>query len=128
VEDYVIVFLDDDPNRAAILNQRMSSKDIEHTIWVRTVDETLDLLTNYKDKLRYVSLDHDLDGKTYVHSAREDCGMEVVRFLEKANLKDYENVVFIVHTWNTTAGMKMTARLRDKGYKTLYVPYGMSAR
>lgn len=128
MDDYVIVFLDSDPNRAAVLHQRMSPQDVEHTIWTRTVEETLDLLINYRERLRYVSLDHDLNSDTYVHSAREDCGMEVVRFLEHKDSNDYKHVTFVVHAWNQSAGMKMTTRLRTKGYKTLYVPYGMSTR
>jgi hypothetical protein len=125
VDDYVIAFLDDDLNRVLLLHERMNPVDIEHTIWVRTVDETIDLLVNYRERLRYVSLDHDLGGATYVHSGREDCGMEVVRFLEHQAAEKYAHVVFIVHSWNTPAAMKMTARLRDKGYRALYVPYGM---
>lgn len=124
-DDYVIVFLDDDPNRAAVLNQRMLARDVEHTIWVHNVEETLDLLINYRERLRYVSLDHDLGSETYVHSGREDCGMEVIRWLEKQSPLDYKDVVFVIHSWNIPAARKMAVRLIDKGYRVLQVPFGM---
>jgi hypothetical protein len=128
VDDYLILFLDGDPNRAAVLHQRMSPDDVHNTIWVRTVEEALDILINYREALRYVSLDHDLGGETFVHSGREDCGMEIVRWLEKQPYDLYSHIVFIIHSWNTSAGHKMAARLKVKGYRVLYVPFGMSVR
>lgn len=124
MEDRVNVFLDDDQNRAALLHQRMPAKELQRTFWVKTVEETLDMLINYKERLQYVSLDHDLGGETYVHSGREDCGMEIVRWLEKRS-EDYKHVVFIIHTWNEHAGKKMAVRLAAKGYRVLYRPFGM---
>lgn len=125
MEDYIVVFLDDSPERAATLHQRMPAKDVSRTIWVRTVEETLDLLINYRDRLRDVWLDHDLGGTEFMHSGSEECGMEIVRWLEKQNPEDYKHVKFIIHSWNLSAGMKMTDRLNAKGYKAVRKPFGM---
>lgn len=122
--DKVIVFLDDDPNRAALQFQRMNERDQQRTFWVQTVPETIQMLKDYTQRLDIVSLDHDLGGETYVHLAREDCGMEVVRWLEKRPAELYSHVRFIVHTWNESAGIKMTRRLRKKGYRVIRVPFG----
>ncbi len=122
--DRIIVWLDDDPNRAALQFQRMSKKDQERTFWVQTVEETLDMLENYRERLDIVSLDHDLGGEQLVHTGREDCGMEVIRWLEKQDAKKYSHVRFIVHSWNIPAAIKMTERLRAKGYRVIRQPFG----
>lgn len=123
-EDGVILFLDDNPNRAALMYQRMTHEQQQHTFWVTTAEEAIDVLKNYRARLELVFLDHDLGGRTYVHSAREDCGMEVVRFLEKQDPKTY-TCDFIVHSWNIDAAVKMASRLNAHGYKAKQTPFGM---
>lgn len=124
-DDYIIVFLDDSPERAAVLYKRMPEKDVAHVIWTKTVPETLDLLINYRERLRDVSLDHDLGGYEHMHSGSEESGMEVVRWLEHQNPKDYEHVKFVVHSWNIPAAIKMVERLRAAGYRCYQQPFGM---
>lgn len=123
-EDGVILFLDDDPRRAALMYQRMNSEQQQHTFWVTTAEEAIDVLKHYRARLELVFLDHDLGGRTYVHSAREDCGMEVVRFLEKQDSKTF-TCDFIVHSWNIDAAQKMNSRLNAHGYKSVQTPFGM---
>jgi len=126
-DDKIIVFLDDDTARAAKAFQRMNDKDKARTFWVSTVPETLDMLENYRERLDIVSLDHDLGGNTFVNTARDDCGTEVVRWLEKKDAKDYAHVRFIIHSWNHTAATKMAYRLYVAGYRVMVCPFGMSA-
>ena len=124
-EDSIIVFLDDDPGRAATMYGRMSPVDQNRTFWVQTVAETLGMLGPlYRERLDIVSLDHDLGGRTHVHTAREDCGTEVVRFLEHKSSEDYAHVRFIVHSWNIPAARKMTDRLQSAGYRAIMKPFG----
>lgn len=123
-EDRVIVFLDDDPNRAALQFQRMSPENQKRTFWVQTVVETIDMLKDYRERLEVVMLDHDLGGEHYVHTAREDCGMEVVRWLEHQPTELYSHVRFIVHSWNIPAARRMKQRLQDKGYNVVQTPFG----
>jgi hypothetical protein len=123
-EDSVIVFLDDDPKRAALQFQRMTPKDQKRTFWITTVNETLDMLKTYRERLDIVALDHDLGSEQYVHTSREDCGMEIVRWLEKQDAERYSHVRFIVHSWNIPAARKMAARLIRKGYRVVQVPFG----
>lgn len=124
MEDLINIFLDDDQNRAALLHQRMPAKELQRTFWVKNVEETLDLLINYRERLQYVSLDHDLGGESYVHPGREDCGMEVVRWLERQDPKQYDHVAFIIHSHNEHSGKKMAVRLIMAGYRVLYAPFG----
>lgn len=125
MERDVVLFLDDDPARAALAYQRMSEKFRDNTFWTTTVEETIHILKDYSQRLFSVHLDHDLGGKQFVHSSREDCGMEVVRWLEKQDPKKYDGCVFVIHTWNIEAGIKMAERLLDVGYKVQRVPFGL---
>ena len=123
-EDRVIVFLEDDPARAALAFQRMKQSDQGRTFWVQTVEETIDILKEYRERLDIVSLSHDLGDQKFVYSGRDDCGMEVVRWLEKQHLEDFAHVRFIVHTWNLPAGVVMARRLRVRGYRVIRAPFG----
>jgi hypothetical protein len=64
-----------------------------------------------------VSLDHDLNFEEFVDSNRKDCGMEVVRWIERNAFLLYENKIIpkqiIVHTSNKIAGTEMVLRLED---------------
>ena len=123
--DAVILFLDDSPERAALMYQRMTPEDQCRTIWTKTAEEAIDVLERYSERLDLIYLDHDLEGETYVHSGREDCGMEVIRFLEKQPVERYKGCRFIVHSWNISAALKMVERLKAKGYSVTQKPFGM---
>lgn len=118
----VILFLDDDPTRAALAYQRWPSEKRDRTIWVKTVEETIDIFRNYD--VEEAHLDHDLGGERYVHSERDDCGMEVVRWIQE-NRDQVKDIVFIVHSWNIPAGIEMLQRLIDIDLKATYTPFGL---
>lgn len=121
----MILFLDDSTARATLAYKRFSESKRSITIWCKTVEETIDILKNYS--LSEVHLDHDLGGHHYVHTAREDCGMEIIRWLEKSkNLSKFENTSFIIHSWNIPAGLEMTRRLKKLGLKVQHIPFGMT--
>lgn len=123
-EDSVIVFLDDDPKRAALQYQRMSKIDQERTFWVTTVAETIDMLERYRERLDVVFLDYDLTGTGYAHPASEYNGLEVVRWLERRDSSLYSHCRFVVHTWHLEVGRKMVKRLTEKGYRASLRPFG----
>lgn len=68
-----------------------------------------------------VFLDHDLGGEVFVDSSREDCGMEVVRFMEEH--KPSAGRV-VVHTMNPAAGQQMEQALVAAGYWTRRAAFG----
>jgi hypothetical protein len=106
----MILFLDDDL--------------VSNTIWATTTEEAITTLRDYD--IDEAHLDHDLGGETYVHSGREDCGMEVVRWIEKLdNLKKFEKTLFVCHSWNLDAGRKMMERLTKLGLRATQLPFGM---
>jgi len=123
-EESVIVFLDDDPKRAALQHQRMAKRDQERTFWVTTAAETIDMLERYRERLDVVFLDYDLSGTGYAHPASEECGLEVVRWLEKRDSSSYSHVRFVVHTWYHEMSQKMVKRLQAKGYRATRRPFG----
>jgi hypothetical protein len=127
----VILFLDPEPQRAVLAFQRMSEEDQSTTIWCKTVLEAQTTLWNYRDELTRVHLEHDLAGQPYANTRREDCGMELVRYLENLNVHHqnvwpaYKKMKFIIHTWNDHAGPIMVERLRKIGLNAELVPFGM---
>ena len=127
----MILFLDDSPERAAIAYQRMLPKEREKVIWCSTAEEAICTLRDYREVLTLVTLDHDLEGRTYVHPGSDKCGMEVVRYLEdfaKKNEEEFEtfkSIEFIVHSYNEYAAPEMTKKLRDIGIKKVeWIPFG----
>tara|TARA_R110000803_G_scaffold169444_2_gene232460 strand:+ start:2894 stop:3265 length:372 start_codon:yes stop_codon:yes gene_type:complete len=110
-----ILFLDDDNERI-----RQFRTKIPGAVVVKTAEQAIKALQK-EDIWNIVFLDHDLGGEEFVDSNREDCGMEVVRWIIK---KDAHIRNIIVHTHNTPAGEYMTALLKEALYETNYVPFG----
>ncbi|MFO0891324.1 MAG: cyclic-phosphate processing receiver domain-containing protein [Isosphaeraceae bacterium] len=113
-----ILFLDDDPHRAACF-----LADHPDALWVQTAQECIERLSEPWDS---INLDHDLGGEIFVDSNRADCGMEVVRWLctgdHGAHLR---HALFIVHTHNLNVAAKMVQDLREAGYEAVYRPFGI---
>ena len=119
-----VYVLDDDPNRHSMLDDRLSAQmsephqrffDAESIIKQLTEDIESGIMVDT------VFLDHDLGGEVFVESEREDCGMEVVRFIVE-NKPEIRQIV--VHTMNGVAGIEMRNKLMDAGYKnTDYVAF-----
>lgn len=111
-----ILFLDDNPNRAAEFLRQNSS-----VLWVTTSAECIAAL--HAQNWSEIHLDHDLGGEVYVESGRADCGMEVVRYMERLQCSPTAEV--IVHSWNSPAAIEMVTRLRRVGYNAMYRPFGI---
>jgi hypothetical protein len=94
-------------------------------MWVRTVPEALSVLVDYRERLEEASLEYDLGEEPDAHPSREDCGLEIVRWLEKQNVADYKHIQFIIHSWNISAALKMVTRLTNTGYMAVHAPFGM---
>lgn len=125
IKDPVYLILEDMPERAALMYQRMIERVRERTFWAQTAEEAIDILKNYRERLVLVSLDHDLGGRTYVPSEWEQTGMEVIRYLEKQNPRDYDHIEFFIHSFNIPAAVRMRERLLSAGYRTVYQkPFG----
>ena len=127
----MILFMDDDPQRAVLAHERMPEADRPRTIWCMTAEEAIVTLWDYRDRLDAVHLDHDLGGRKDVHTGREDCGMEVVRYLEKMHhdtpeeFEKLQAAKFVIHSWNSHAGPIMVERLSKIGLDVEYKPFGM---
>src|SRR5271166_6168800 len=91
-----VLFLDDDPDRARSFLGRNPQ-----AVWVQTATECIARLAESWDQ---VHLDHDLGGEIFVDSSREDCGMEVVRWLCSQPIDPMPNTWFFVHSHNAEAG------------------------
>lgn len=123
----MILFLDNDSARAALMYGRMKPEDRDSTIWCRTAEEAIVTLKDYAGSLTSAYLDSSLAENEYSDIRSENSGMEVVRFLEKApaQLKiALKSCELTVHTWDKVAGAKMFMRLFKAGYNVKYKPFG----
>jgi hypothetical protein len=121
----LVMFLDDDPKRAALAYQRMPEDELPATVWCKTVAETVEVLMNYSDRLKKVYLDHDLEGQIYMNSRSPYSGMEIVRYLEKQDSHKFTGCHFVIHSHNEYAATRMVDRLKKAGYSVEAIPFGM---
>lgn len=113
-----VLFLDDDMRRTDEFRYRMRSAKCE----LVTVTTSLECIERLGERgYDLVLLDHDLGGETFVDSDREDCGMEVVRWL-KANRGAHG--VFVVHSMNAVAAASMYFELSGAGYAVHQAVFG----
>jgi hypothetical protein len=111
------LFLDDDPARASVFLEANPD-----AVWVQTVAECVARLAEPWDE---VHLDHDLGGEHFVDSSREDCGMEVVRWLAKEPRPNLRRTKFTVHSHNLAAAFEMALRLQGLGHQVETRPFGI---
>lgn len=113
-----VLFLDDDHHRIAEIRERAEELSLDLTV-VETAD---DCIAELKQRMfDLVMLDHDLGGETYCDSSRQDCGMEVVRWL-KSNGGSHG--AFMIHTMNEVAAATMYMELKELGYRVRQGGFG----
>jgi hypothetical protein len=111
-----VLFLDDDPARAEVF-----LADNPAAVWVQTVAECLARLEERWDE---VHLDHDLGGEQFVTCDREDCGMEVVRWLCLIPRPHLRETRFFIHSHNAGAVFIMATQMEGAGYRVESRPFG----
>jgi hypothetical protein len=111
------LFLDDDPERAAVFLKRHPD-----AVWVQTVADCVARLAESWDEIH---LDHDLGGEQFVDVNRDDCGMEVVRWLGREPRKHLRRSKFTVHSHNIAAAFEMVMSLQALGFRVDACPFGM---
>ncbi len=114
-----ILFLDDDPERAADFLAAYPD-----AAWVQTADECLGRLEEPWDE---VHLDHDLGGERLVDHERDDCGMEVVRWVCLRPRPHLQVARFFVHSHNPNAACMMALRLQVAGFRVRVRPFRRTA-
>jgi hypothetical protein len=111
-----LLFLDDDPVRAALFLTENPDAD-----WVQTAAECIARL---EESWEEVHLDHDLGGEQFVDHTRDDCGMEVVRWLCLHPRPHLRRTQFYVHSHNSAAATDMGMQLMGAGYHVELRPFG----
>jgi len=109
-----ILFLDDSEERIKTVK-----KHYPDAVCVKTASECIDLLSRYSFDVFFA--DHDLGDEVFVNSDRPDCGMEVIRWIDK-NRPEIAQI--IVHTNNEPAGIRMVEMLGKAGYGVHRMPFG----
>jgi hypothetical protein len=103
-----VLFLDDCPRRTKKFKSRWPSVSC-----YKTSAEIIEAIKTAK-RIDVIFLDHDLGGEFDVDTNSEDCGMTVVRYIEK-NKPSIGNIV--IHSLNPTASVEMYARLKAEDYR-----------
>jgi hypothetical protein len=111
-----ILFLDDDPLRAEVFLVENPA-----AVWVQTVEECKARLVEEWDE---VHLDHDLGGEVFVDFERDDCGMEVVRWLCLEPRPHLRATRFYIHSHNPNAANMMALHLEVSGFRVEARPFG----
>jgi len=110
-----VLFLDDRSDRIHAALKKYPPPEYDLTL-VCTVKECIKMISN-EPRWDIISLDHDLGFEEFVDSDRPDCGMEVVRWMEKycyvLGQEDKWPSLIIIHTSNFVAGQVMVGILRD---------------
>lgn len=119
----MLLWLDRDPNRAALAYSRFSAEKKNSTIWCTQVAEALDVLKNYD--VTEVHMGHRLSAEEVIGPC-SNCTMQLVNWLVKRRSPKLKGIRFTVHTHNRKAGQRMTDRLNAAGYSCRYVPFGTS--
>lgn len=101
-----ILFLDDNIDRCNWFRSQYPYADIVHT-------SSACISHLRKNEYDVVLLDHDLGGEIWVDSNREDCGMEVVRWICDNNPKIRK---IVIHSHNLPAAGEMMAKLLQANY------------
>ena len=96
-----IFILEDDPRRMEYFNNTFNDYEI---IWKKTAKEAIDFLKDNFNDMDYVFLDHDLGGKSFVSSSKENTGYTVALFISQ-NFDDFRKV--IIHTMNPAGATNM---------------------
>jgi len=110
----MILFLDDNPERCKAFRAKIPHADI-----VNTAEDCIKQLKT-DTEWSMVFLDHDLGGEIHVDSLREDCGMEVVRWVVQN-----EPFVrrFFIHSHNPPAATAMSEALKQARYTVDVIPF-----
>jgi hypothetical protein len=114
-----ILFLDDDPARAEVF-----LADNPEAVWVQTAEECI---AHLQEEWHEVHLDHDLGGERFVDLSREDCGMEVVRWLCLEPHPHLKPTRFLVHSHNPVAASMMVMQIHLAGFHVENRPFGVAA-
>lgn len=114
-----LLFMDDRTKRLMYALQELSvSYDVTITA---CIPETLRFLSKYE--WNEVWLDHDMNGHDFQDPDERNCGMEVIRYLEKTSWpSDRRKPLFRIHSSNLTAANEMIVRLKRIGFEAYYNP------
>jgi len=118
-----ILILEDDPNRMEKFHKRFKNDTVIHH------DNAVGFIKEFDKDEKYDAtfLDHDLGGETYVSSADQNTGSEVVRHMVQATKMDKGFAdrfgIVVVHSLNVNEAPNMLHDLVQAGFDACRVPF-----
>jgi hypothetical protein len=90
--------------------------------WIATAKAGISTLQ--ENDFDVLLLDHDLGGETFVDTANENTGSEVVRWMLSPGNVVSAHTLIIIHSLNTPAATEMQRKLTDGGFTNVHrIPF-----
>jgi hypothetical protein len=112
------LFLDDDEIRHDNLSE--DGQDVWHA---RTAQQAISLLKSHE--FDFVSLDHDLGGKTFQASEEENTGYQVAKFISEM---EKPPAIARVHSFNPVGAKRMVDKLQGRVPQVYFKPFDTRLR
>lgn len=111
-----ILILEDNPERIEKFKQLFRNQQVD---LYRTVEDAKDacLLNEYA----VLWLDHDLSGKIWEDSQKENTGYQFVKWLVDNEVQ--KNSLIYIHSMNPIGANRMLNYLKDNDYDGIWIPY-----
>lgn len=107
-----ILFLDD---RSKRIHSALDKFKVYDLTIVTNVTECLRFLSNEEWDIVY--LDHDLGGHEFMDTNSHECGMEILRYIDRTGWPvDKKKPRFVIHSSNSFAAMAMEEYLKEMDF------------
>jgi hypothetical protein len=113
-----ILILEDNPIRIGKFEALFKNQDLRI---VQDVESAI--VSCLENEYRVMWLDHDLEGKIWEDSNKENTGYQFIKWLVD-NKKAKETLIYI-HSMNPIGANRMLNYLKDNGYDGIWIPFNL---
>ncbi len=113
-----ILILEDNPIRIGKFEALFKNQDLRI---VQDVESAI--VSCLENEYRVMWLDHDLEGKIWEDSDKDNTGYQFIKWLVD-NKKAKETLIYI-HSMNPIGANRMLNYLKDNGYDGIWIPFNL---
>lgn len=114
-----LLILEDNQDRIEKFKILFKNQDV---CFCKTVEDAIILVAWYRD-FDILWLDHDLEGKVWENSYKEETGYQFVKWLVRKEM--CKNSLVYIHSMNPVGANLMLNYLRDNAYNAIWVPFNL---
>ena len=111
-----ILILEDNPIRIEKFRKLFKNQEVDFSFIVEDAKAAC-LSNNYS----VLWLDHDLEGKIWEDSTKENTGYQFVKWMVDNNLQ--KNALIYIHSMNPIGANRMLNYLKDNDYDGIWIPF-----